>query len=758
MPHRQRPLRLLFTLLSIFLLAAFLSYAYSSWREVHNDLDTELSYLNRILNKSTNDILSHYESVLRILGDRLIEAGAGIEPEKGRYLLDELIRVNPELAGYGLARNDGQLLIVSAIPAGEKLPSLTANPDSAATFMQALDSRWLVVGRTYYFDLLQKWIIPIRIALHDRYGQIPFVMSSGVSLDTQDIIWNAIDIPEGSRLSLVRSDGYYQMTRSAQTNEDRIRLYNSPLDQHCMKTIIKSHETGNMIRDWDCDSYTMATYIPAYDLYSVLQTDISHVRSLWLKQMILPTIAYILLFSGSVFAYRITKKMQTNTDKERAQHEQILLFQATHDALTLLPNRMLVMDRLEQAILESRRTEKPIAILFLDLDNFKTINDSLGHITGDDLLKMAADRLRECLRATDTVARLGGDEFLLLLRDVENSDAVSKITGKILERFRQPFHLNGKTLYSTATIGISMFPGDGQDANDLLMAADTAMYEAKDSGRNQSCFYSSAMNERSHRRMEIESHLRKALENNEIFLAYQPQIRLHDNRCNAVEVLARWENPELGLVSPVEFIPVAEETGLINDIGLFVLEQSIREISQLEKRYGSDIMLAINVSASQLQGNDFLGRIENITRNGEREAGLIECEITESMVVDKTPRTRDALKKLYDLGVKIAIDDFGTGYSSLSYLAKLSMHTLKIDRSFIYDTPHDFNHTQLTRTIIAMGKGLGLEIVAEGIENEEQKIFLNSEGCDYAQGFLFARPMKVDELAEYVKAQQLLKS
>jgi len=359
MPLRQRPLRLLFTLLSTFLVAAFLSYAYSSWREVHNDLDTELGYLNRILNKSTNDILSHYESVLRILGDRLIEADAGIEPEKGRRLLDELIRINPELAGYGLARKDGQLLIVSTVPAGKKLPSLTANPDSAATFMQALDSRWLVVGRTYYFDLLQKWVIPIRIALRDRQGDISFVMASGISLDTQDITWNAIDIPEGSRLSLVRSDGYYQMTRSTQADDDRIRLYNSPLDQDCMATIIKSHETGNMIRDWDCHSYTRASYIPAYDLYSVLQTDISHVRSLWLKQMIIPTIAYFLLLSGSVFAYRITQNMQTNTDRERAQHEQILLFQATHDALTLLPNRMLVMDRMEQAILESRRSEKP---------------------------------------------------------------------------------------------------------------------------------------------------------------------------------------------------------------------------------------------------------------------------------------------------------------------------------------------------------------------------------------------------------------
>lgn len=748
--HRQQPLKLLFTLLSIILLAAFLVYAYSSWREVRNDLEIELGYLNRILNKSTADNLSHYETILRILGNRLMEAGVENNPERIRRLLEELLEINPELGGYGLAGSDGQLLIVSGIESGKSLPNLLENPDSAETFRQATQSTRLVVGRTYYFDLLEKWITPIRIAIRDVQGNVALVMTAGVILDTDEITWNAIEIPEGLRISLVRQDGFNQLTRPTLTSEEYETNYNTPLQSACMQAIIRSYNNEGMIWDRDCGAYIMASIIPSYNLYSVLQTDISHVRNTWLNRMLPPVIVYLLLFGSSIFIYMAAKKMQLSSDKERARHEQILLFQANHDELTLLPNRMRIMDRMEQAILDSNRTEKSIALLFLDLDNFKAINDTLGHIIGDALLKQASERLSECVRATDTVARLGGDEFLIMLREFTNTDDIRKIGNKILEAFRTPFQIEQRSLYSTASIGISMYPGDGDDAHDLLKSADTAMYQAKDDGRNRYCFFSSAMNERSLRRMEIENHLRKALVNNEFSLVYQPQVQLTSKTYSGVETLLRWNNPKLGLVSPAEFIPIAEETGLINDIGLFVLNQAIKEISCVEQETRSEVTLAMNVSAIQLQDDAFLCHMEDIISSGKRVAKRIECEITETMVVDKTIRTREALNSLYKLGVKLAIDDFGTGYSSLSYLAKLPVHTLKIDRSFIFDTPHDLNHTQLTQTIIAMSKGLGLEIVAEGVENAEQATFLINEGCDFGQGYLYARPMPADELIEFI--------
>jgi diguanylate cyclase (GGDEF)-like protein len=754
MRHRQRPLKLLFTLLSFILLAAFLAYAYSSWREVHDDLEIELGYLNRILNKSTADNLSHYETILRILGNRLMEAGVEKNSERSRQLLEELLEINPELGGYGLARSDGQLLIVSGIEPGKRLPNLLDNPDSAETFRQTIQSARLVVGRTYYFDLLEKWITPIRIAIRDDQGNVALVMTSGVILKTDEITWNAIEIPEGSRISLVRQDGFNQLTRPTLTSEEYKTNYNNPLQSSCMQAIIRSYNNEGMTRDRDCGAYIKASIIPSYNLYSVLQTDISHVRNTWLNRMLLPVMVYLLLFGSSIFVYLAARKMQLSSDNERARHEQILLFQANHDELTLLPNRMRIMDRLEQSILDSNRTGKTIALLFLDLDNFKTINDTLGHLIGDALLKQAAERLNECVRATDTVARLGGDEFLILLREFKNTDDIHKISNKILEAFRKPFQIEQRSLYSTASIGISMYPGDGNDAHDLLKTADTAMYQAKDDGRNRYCFFSSAMNERSLRRMEIENHLRKALANNEFSLVYQPQVQLTANTYSGVETLLRWNNPELGMVSPAEFIPVAEETGLINDIGLFVLDQSIKEISCVEKETRSEITLAMNVSAMQLQDDTFLNHIENIISSGERAAERIECEITETMVVDKTTRTREALNRLYQLGVKIAIDDFGTGYSSLSYLAKLPVNTLKIDQSFIFDTPYDFNHTQLTQTIIAMSKGLGLEVIAEGVENTEQANFLIDEGCDFGQGYLYARPMPANELIEFINTHK----
>ncbi|MCG8428241.1 MAG: EAL domain-containing protein, partial [Chromatiales bacterium] len=424
------------------------------------------------------------------------------------------------------------------------------------------------------------------------------------------------------------------------------------------------------------------------------------------------------------------------------EQEQQIIRQAHFDSLTDLPNRFLALDRLTQLIKESKRDNSRTAILFIDLDDFKKINDTLGHETGDKLLIQAAQRLCDSVRSEDTVSRLGGDEFLILLGGITNVDNIRPTANQILNRFRSPFLINGRELVLTTSIGIAFYPDDGTESVELLRNADTAMYQSKQSGRNIYHYFTESMNQGAERRLEVEEQLRGALHRREFTIQYQPIIDIGKQRIVGAEALLRWNNAALGQVPPDEFIPIAEQTGLIGDIGEHTLRQAIATILPWQEKYTEKFKVAINVSPRQFRDKNFPDTVLNTIVENNISPDTIELEITEGVLLSGPSMVREALQSLHDAGIGIAMDDFGTGYSSLSYLRSYPFNILKIDRSFINDITADKGDLELVSAAISMAHGLGLKVIAEGVETAEQRHLLTSLNCDYAQGYFFSKPVE----------------
>ena len=441
---------------------------------------------------------------------------------------------------------------------------------------------------------------------------------------------------------------------------------------------------------------------------------------------------------------------------ERKCYEKQLEYQANHDGLTSLPNRNLLVDRIHQALLMSLRNNHQVAIFFVDLDNFKFINDSLGHDVGDELLKIAAERLVACVRAGNTVARHGGDEFVIMVSDPDVADVADRIAAAIQGAISQPFKINDHELVITCSIGISISPRDGEIVQTLIKNADLAMYQAKEQGRNRVRFYTGEMNARSLARMTMEKHLRRALERNELFLCYQPKVSLFSGRITSMEALVRWQSPELGLVSPDSFIPLAEETGLIEAIGEWVLETACRQNRAWQDSGLQAIPVAVNLSACQFRQKNLVRVVEQMLRKSRLEPSYLELEITESLVMQNLDRVSLILNELKALGTPLSLDDFGTGYSSLSYLKRFPFDKLKIDQSFVRDITSEPNSAAIAKTIIAMARSLRLKVIAEGVETVGQLNFLRSHNCDEIQGYLFSRPIVAEEFGNLLRENRKL--
>lgn len=438
---------------------------------------------------------------------------------------------------------------------------------------------------------------------------------------------------------------------------------------------------------------------------------------------------------------RVTHYFSTFSDiSERVAAEERIRQLAFYDALTGLPNRATLYNLLEQTLASARRNSTSGAIMFIDLDRFKYVNDTLGHSAGDELIRRVSTRFRTCLRASDVIARLGGDEFVVALIDIARPDDAAVVAQKIMAIFASPFLIEGREISISASIGISVFPADGASVEDLIKNADIAMYRAKDQGRSSFLFYSSDMNVRSLERLEMESSLRRALDRKELLLHYQPQVDIATGKIIGAEVLLRWKHPDLGMVSPAQFIPMAEETGLIVPIGQWVMEQAVMQ-NKAWLDAGIDVVkLAVNLSAQQFRAN-LVDEVSSVIARHRLPNDLLELEITESMIMRNTNDVIDMLRALDFLGVPMSLDDFGTGYSSLSYLKRFPIKKLKIDQSFIRSIPRDADDIAITRAIIALSKSLGLKVIAEGVETRQQLDFLRCEGCDEIQGYLFSHPV-----------------
>jgi len=456
--------------------------------------------------------------------------------------------------------------------------------------------------------------------------------------------------------------------------------------------------------------------------------------------------------AGTIRHYLAVKE---DVSRQKEQ-EQRILYQAHYDSLTDLPNRFLALDRLSQLIKEAERHEHKVAVLFLDLDDFKKVNDTIGHDAGDRLLMQAAQRLKDTVRDGDTIGRLGGDEFIMLLGGLADVMDARTAAENLLEEFRNPFNLDGRELILGASIGISIYPDDGASTIELLRCADTAMYCSKNQGRNTYNYFTGSMNRDVSRRLLLEEKLHGALERGEFSLCYQPIVDIKDRRVVGAEALLRWYNPDMGSVSPVEFIPITEQNGLIVTIGKFVLAEALRMAARLRSNNMPNFRIAVNFSPRQFRDPGLVDDVELILRESRVPSGCLELEITEGVLLSGISKNDASLNALSELGVGLSMDDFGTGYSSLNYLRRYPFDAIKIDRSFVSDMTYDMGDRELVNAAIIMAHSLDLEVVAEGVETEEQLAYLEELGCDYAQGYLLSRPMSADELSALIEQSACL--
>lgn len=450
------------------------------------------------------------------------------------------------------------------------------------------------------------------------------------------------------------------------------------------------------------------------------------------------------LIIATIDAHKLADELQTTKDQ--------LAHLAHHDVLTGLPNRTLLQDRLNQAIELARRQGHQLAVMFMDLDQFKHINDSLGHAVGDQLLQSVAQRLVNCVRHSDSVSRLGGDEFVLVLPHIEHAEDAAQSAQKVMAVLASPHRVGKHELQIGVSIGISVYPLDGLDARALIQAADTAMYSSKDNGRSDYKFFDQGMNRRVVARQSTEASLRGALERQEFVLYYQPRVNLHTGAIVGVEALVRWQHPQQGMLLPAQFIPIAEDSGLILPIGRWVLRQACSAVQAWQQAGLPAIILAVNTSSIEFRAKDFFEYVRGTLAEAHLAPRFLELELTESVLMRDVESTNTVLQSLADLGVRLAVDDFGTGYSSLSYLSRFPIDTLKIDQMFVSQITQDTNDATIVSAVISLGKSLKQGVIAEGVESAEQYAFLLAHHCDEAQGYYFCPPVLAEEFAVILKS------
>ena len=429
-------------------------------------------------------------------------------------------------------------------------------------------------------------------------------------------------------------------------------------------------------------------------------------------------------------------------------------YRAYHDPLTGLPNRNLFNDRVEMEIRRTGRTGQKFGVMFLDLDDFKNVNDSLGHVMGDYLLKDVGKRLLKTIRDVDTVSRIGGDEFIVLLPQVADPKEIAIVAQRILDVFKDPFTIQNHEIFSTASIGICIYPTDGKDSVELLKNSDLAMYHAKEQGKNNYVFFSNKMNIQMKKRMKLENQLRHALRENQFVLHYQPLVDLKSGKIVGVEALIRWNNPHSGLIAPDDFIPIAEETGMILKLGQWVLETSCRQIFTWRSQGVRSLYMSVNISSRQFFRRDFLELVQKVLKSTGLSTKSLTLQVTENGIMGNRERIVTVMKALKGIGVKLSIDDFGTGFSSLAQLRHFPVDTLKIDRSFVRGIPHDPDCVGIASSVITLAKNLKLKVMAEGVENQAQLDFLVGSECDLVQGYYFSPPVPPEQICRMIKDQK----
>jgi len=739
--------------------------AYTLWGDIHNDAQTELIHANRTASSATRSTLRKSESLLTVIGQRLIDfKQRGESNTTSKQILNELLSSNPDILGFGLAVPSGKLIITSFDIPPETSFNLQKKADTAASFKQALNSSYMIVGRTYYAPFLDQWVIPLRQRITDTNGKITGVMTAGLKLNHSGTIGSRSYLPHYINTFILRKDLYrQQVPENVFNNPENIfnnpeTVYSKPASDKWMRQFQRDFRNGGLklstIREQSPEIFTgtsllsknmvpaltAVSYNKRYAYYTATTMPYAKVTQRLVKPLAWLSLALVIFNSVLFWLFRSNIRLQ-NDARKNLEH------QATRDQLTGLPNRRHLVNIYPEWI---ANCQEQFYAVFIDLDNFKLCNDLHGHSVGDQVLQEVASRINQsfpnCLKI-----RPGGDEFIILCPDTE-SQSIIKLCNQFLQNLKQPIFISNLDFSISASIGIAHAPMHGTSLDDLLRKADMAMYQAKKTGSSSS-IYSNNLEKEQQKTALIEKQLRRALERNEFSLVYQPQVDSQTKAIIGVEALIRWNNEELGTVPPDVFIPIAESTGLIIDIGRFVLETSMQEMASIiqSKPDYSNLRLSVNISIHQLFSATIIDEIQYIVK--KHPSPVLAVEITESLFIDDFDAARVVLERIQACGVDISLDDFGTGYSSLSVLNQLPIDELKIDRSFVQHVLTEKNDEHLIKGIINLGKALQIPVLSEGVEEQEQADLLLEFGCDLFQGYFFSKPLNKEDFSKYLTKQ-----
>lgn len=750
-----RNLRLGFAALAILVATAWATLGWRSWVAEKEHEQLYLASLARVTTNSLDEYFARYERILGGLAEQLAARDLAQDLPGTQRLLKEAVRANPDLLRIGITRPDSTFVMTDDVPLGGPLPATSSSPSFRAAVEELRRGVPLSIGWTSKSVIDGSWVIPLRVGVRQPEGSLDYIVAGLLPVSVQQRFWSGLALAPASSIGLLRDDMYLVSRYPAPTTMSYEEAYGKPRDGDLARHLRENgFPVSGMIEGYN--SVAKANYLWAFQRLSrypvtvFVSTPVTNTWQRWWGHGQLSLgLAAVLLFGGYA-VYRWSLARQLAWAEERAAREEHIRYLALHDALTGLPNRMCLRDRLELALAHGHRTGTRVALLFVDLDNFKGINDSLGHGVGDELLQEVARRIRGVLRESDTLSRQGGDEFLIVLPDLAHGDAAARAAEEILAALAQPFALEGHELFTSLSLGIAVYPDDGEDYETLLKNADMALYKAKDEGKNTYRFFAEAMNRTAEERLLLRRWLRQALDQGYFELHYQPQVDLASGRIFGAEALLRLKHPDAGSVGPDRFIPVAEESGLIVPIGEWILREACRQAAVWRRGGAGDLTVAVNISAVQFRRGNLAAQVETALNEAGLPPAALELELTESILMENADAAVRILDRLAELGTRLAIDDFGTGYSSLAYLKRFRVDRLKIDRSFVRDVTSDPEDATIVSAVIQMARGLDLRTLAEGVEDAATRDFLIARGCDEAQGFLFGRPLPAVEFSRFL--------
>jgi len=733
---------------------------YFMWEIILDEERNRLIYSNKIISNSMRSLLDKNEALFDITGNQLVEIGIFNNIPKSQTLINSILAKNTELAGIGIANPKGQLIITTANIDTNKLPQLLEKKETAESFKLALNSDTMVIGRTYFMEGLNEWLVPLRYRIINKQNQVVAVFTTGLKLDNEHNPWLTGNMKGELQLSIINSDFYFQYATPLKPNELNER-YNQPISKDYI-ALFEKHlidQTSFTLDNFLEGKKDIATLIYpkpngenslaaiSFDSkYKLFTFTIQKVSNLYNKLITPMSWLFALLFTFNLILYFLFKYHS----KLQRRAKNILEYQAQHDQLTGLPNIRYLVNNIDSWY---KKLQGPFSYIFIDLDNFKNSNDIHGHTFGDKILCVVATRIKSFFTGCQCI-RQGGDEFIILA-PYAITNASENICHEFLIQLKQAIVIDDIEVSIHASIGISNSPNDGYGAETMLRKADIAMYEAKRHKTGVRIF-SNELEIQSTRKAIVAKELNSAIEKNEMQLVYQPQFESVTNKIIGVEALIRWNNKHLGEVSPDEFIPIAESTGVIIEIGKFVLETALIEYYEICQRILNNknekeiLRLSINVSIRQLSDVGFIDMLFSLVDKYDCKNTKLMLEITETLTIDKIDEIRLTLNQIQEAGIEISLDDFGTGFSSLTHLSKLPINELKIDKSFVRGIPNIKQDVVLVNTIINLGEGLNLKVMAEGVENIEQVEILTQFGCKYYQGYYFSKPLDKISLEKYL--------